>query len=240
MDEDKPGQNKNKNEFQKLEKSALNASVKTVRGVGREVKRWPGLVALALVGLIYAILPDRLTIISGWMLLPLLALLIATAILARLRGFHVMNHWLIVGAIGLATLTETISVMLLLTSLPGGKVSAVSLLRDASLLWVTNVLVFALWYWQLDSGGPVRRHHNPDYSKESELLFPQLTLDRPGLAHWRPDFLDYLFVAFNTSTAFSPTDTAVLSSRLKLLSMLQAVLSLVILATLAARAINTL
>jgi hypothetical protein len=80
------------------------------------------------------------------------------------------------------------------------------------------------------------------YHKQAELLFPQLTFlqQRPEFERWRPGFLDYLFVAFNTSTAFSPTDTPVLSVRMKALSMLQSLPSLITLATLAARAINIL
>ena len=80
------------------------------------------------------------------------------------------------------------------------------------------------------------------YHEQAELLFPQLTLlqQRPEFERWRPSFLDYLFVAFNTSTAFSPTDTPVLTKKMKALSMLQSLLSLVTLATLAARAVNLL
>lgn len=92
-------------------------------------------------------------------------------------------------------------------------------LRDAAILWVTNVVVFALIYWLLDAGGAYARSHEAceDYRQKADLLFPQLTLveQRPQLAEWRPGFADYLFVAFNTSTAFSPTDTPVLGTTLK-------------------------
>jgi uncharacterized membrane protein len=110
------------------------------------------------------------------------------------------------------------------------------LLRDAALLWVINVFTFAVWYWEIDGGGPGRRHRSRHRSED--FLFPQASLvDHAG---WTPGFLDYLFLAFNTSTAFSPTDTAVLSRRAKGLMMVQALLSLMVLAVLVSRAVNTM
>jgi len=100
-------------------------------------------------------------------------------------------------------------------------------------------LVFALWYWKLDAGGPLRRDRGQGMS-QSSFLFPQM-LNREGQdASWTPHFVDYLFLAFNTSTAFSPTDTAVLSRWAKLGTMLQSLISLMIVALLAARAVNIL
>src|SRR5208282_4824038 len=85
-----------------------------------------------------------------------------------------------------------------------------ALLRSAVALWIANILVFALWYWKLDAGGPSQRERTRGLS-DSSFLFPQM-LDREGRdSSWTPNFVDYLFLAFNTSTAFSPTDTAVLS-----------------------------
>ena len=111
-------------------------------------------------------------------------------------------------------------------------------LRDAGLIWIVNILIFALWYWEIDGGGPGRRHREGYHS--SDFVFPQLTLDQKDGPPWCPSFVDYLFLAFNTSTAFSPTDTLVLSRRIKLLVMTQSLISLMVLAIIAARAINTL
>ncbi len=101
------------------------------------------------------------------------------------------------------------------------------------------MLVFALWYWKLDAGGPLGREQ-PGGMKNSAFLFPQMT--RPELMEtgWSPNFVDYLFLSFNTSTAFSPTDTAVLSRGAKLAMMLQSLISLTVVALLAARAVNIL
>ena len=130
-----------------------------------------------------------------------------------------------------------------------------ALLRAAVALWFANVLVFALWYWKLDAGGPLGRE-SATGKIESAFLFPQmLTNNEPGAQEakkdsvkdpvqvdprWTPHFMDYLFLAFNTSTAFSPTDTAVLSRWAKVSMMLQAIISLAIIAIIAARAINIL
>lgn len=210
----------------------------------RETSRWPALLALMVIGGAYAVLSERLTGGLGWLLLPVLVLLAVPAIISRLKNYHQLNHYFLMAICAVVTLAEVISTSLLILTLAAKSVSAVSLLRDAALLWACNVVVFALWYWQLDAGGPYKRsqHSCQDYYQKAELLFPQLTLleARPDLAEWRPDFIAYLFVAFTTSTAFSPSDTPVLSGRIKFLSMLQAVLSLVTLATLAARAINIL
>jgi hypothetical protein len=114
-----------------------------------------------------------------------------------------------------------------------------ALLRSALVLWITNILVFALWYWKLDAGGPLGRDHSR-YKIAGAFLFPQLSSECEGYDRWSPQFLDYLFLAFNTSTAFSPTDTAVLSQWAKVATMLQSLISLSILVLLTARAVGIL
>ena len=104
---------------------------------------------------------------------------------------------------------------------------------------MTNVLVFALWYWKLDAGGPLNRESRRG-RLDSSFLFPQMLSQEGGDSSWSPRFMDYLFLAFNTSTAFSPTDTAVLSRWAKAGMMTQSLISLTIVALLAARAVNVL
>ena len=214
------------------------------RRIKQEARRWPALVALFAIGGANLVLSSRLTLGPSWLLLPLIAILAVPAVIARLTGNHLLNHRLLIALCIVVTLEEIISIALLLVSLPDKTIAATSLLRDAGLLWGTNIIIFALWYWQTDGGGPYERSHKScnDYRQQAELLFPQLLLieGRPALEDWRPSFIDYLFVAFNTSTAFSPTDTPVLTHKIKFISMVQAILSLVTLATLAARAINIL
>ena len=120
-----------------------------------------------------------------------------------------------------------------------------SLLLSAAALWITNILVFASWYWRLDAGGPRARELRGGGHTDGAFLFPQMTLN-PQTRHamgeqdWSPNFVDYLFLAFNTSTALSPTDSPVLSRWAKLLMMLQSLISLATIALLAARAVNIL
>jgi uncharacterized membrane protein len=136
------------------------------------------------------------------------------------------------------------SLGLLVAYLPSHKQSPADLLRSAAALWVTNILVFAGWYWRLDGGGP-RARELQGVHKDGAFLFPQMTLPqevrvRMGEDHWSPNFVDYLFLAFNTSTAFSPTDSPVLSRWAKVLMMVQALISFTTVALLAARAVNIL
>jgi hypothetical protein len=112
------------------------------------------------------------------------------------------------------------------------------LLGDAAALWLANVIVFALWYWELDGGGPHSRIKATEFT--ADLLFPQQSGPGIGPLHWHPRFIDYLFVAFTNSTAFSPTDTLPLRTRIKVLMMIQALCSLLLIGVVAARAVNIL
>jgi uncharacterized membrane protein len=202
------------------------------------VPRWPAAVALLSVGALYAVISGGLTLGPRAFLLGLVAVLLVPSLTAHLRGSHRLARGFGFGVVGLVTLTVIVSVFLLVSSSLGGGTSAPALLRDAALLWVINVATFAVWYWEIDGGGPARRHREGHVSED--FLFPQMNFDNKAARAWSPGFLDYLFLAFNTSTAFSPTDTAFLSRRAKVLMMVQALLSLLILAVLVGRAINAL
>jgi uncharacterized membrane protein len=206
--------------------------------IGRaRLPRWPAAVALLVVGALYAVISDSLTFGPRIFVLGLVAVLLVPLMGAHLRGRHDLARWFGVGLVGLVTVAVVTSVFLLVSSLLSGATPAQALLQDAALLWVINVVTFAVWYWEIDSGGPARRQET--YTGE-DFVFPQMNLGGKAARGWSPGFLDYLFLAFNTSTAFSPTDTAFLSQRAKILMMVQALLSLVIVAVLAARAINAL
>ena len=184
------------------------------------------MIALLAVGGLYLALPDSLAAGPRWLQLAVVAVLLVPTIISRRIGRHGLN--MIFGHIvaGVVTLFTVWSLVLLVLALPGHKEPPVALLRSAVALWISNVLVFALWYWRLDVS-------------HGAFLFPQMT--RPD-AHkpWTPQFLDYLFLAFNTSTAFSPTDTAVLSRWAKLMVMTQSSISLTVVVILAGRAVNIL
>jgi hypothetical protein len=200
--------------------------------------RWPAAVALLAVGALYAVISDGLTLGPRAFLLGLVAVLLVPLMSAHLRGSHRLARWLGLGVVGLVTVAVVASAFLLVSSSLNGGTSAPALLRDAALLWIINVATFAVWYWEIDGGGPAQRRREGHVSED--FLFPQMNLGDKSARDWSPGFVDYLFLAFNTSTAFSPTDTAVLSWRAKVLMMVQALLSLLILAVLVSRAINAL
>jgi len=144
--------------------------------------------------------------------------------------------------LGAETFALVGSLVLLVAALPSHRERPTVLLRSAAALWVTNVLVFALWYWRLDAGGPHRRDARAGH-EDGAFLFPQMTIapDSPAYdAQWSPNFVDYLFLAFNSSTALSPTDSPVISRWAKLLMIVQSAISLTIIALLAARGVNIL
>jgi hypothetical protein len=200
--------------------------------------------ALLGVALLYDTLPAALTIGPRWLVTILQLLLLTPWLVSHRKGKHKAARIFSLFALMLATLSMVTSLGLLIGGLPSHKQSSTELLFSASLLWISNVLIFASWYWRLDGGGPQRRDMRAVHTGGA-FLFPQMTLD-PALKkemcehNWRPGFVDYLFLAFNTSTAFSPTDVPVLSRWAKVLMMLQSAISLATLALLAARAVNIL
>lgn len=183
---------------------------------------------------LYIGLPDFLTFGHTWLLIFVLLVAAAALFATYHTGRNDLNHNLGLAVNGLTTAMMVGSVVLLIKTLPEHKETPGALLRSASALWITNVLVFAAWYWRLDAGGPhqrdLRSHHH-----EGAFLFPQMTMRH---ATWSPQFVDYLFLAFNTSTALSPADTQALSRWAKLLMMTQALISLTIIVLLVARSVN--
>lgn len=204
--------------------------------------RWTAVLALLTVAVLYEGLPTRLLWGPHYLLLGVIVSLTIPTVWSHRAGHHDLNQILGTLVNGLQTLALTVSVVLLLSGLPSHRETPIQLLHGASLLWGANVFIFALWYWRLDAGGPHRRDARQGHSTGA-FLFPQMTLS-PGDANydadWSPDFIDYLFLAFNSSTALSPTDTAVFSRWAKASMMLQALISLALVAVLAARAVNGL
>ena len=189
-------------------------------------------------------LPESLSVGPSWLLLALVLLLLIPTIISHQVGQHSWNHFFGIVANAVVTAGLGGSLVLLVSALPARKESPVTLLTSAFLLWISNILTFALWYWRLDGGGPMVRHHRAPYGSRA-FFFPQLQIESGerkamGVDHWTPEFVDYLFVAFNLSTAFSPTDTLVLSRWAKLMTMAQALISLAIVILLVARGINVL
>jgi hypothetical protein len=206
-------------------------------------RRWPVVIAIMAVAGLYVALPESLVVGPRWLFVLVVASLLVLSIVANARGNYQLNS--VSGHLLAAILTLFMvwSLVLLVRALPAHTESPIILLRSAAALWVTNVLVFALWYWRLDAGGPHQRDLRAGHPSGS-FLFAQMTFREddvpPEWKGWSPDFIDYLFLAFNTSTAFSPTDVPVLSRWAKLLTMAQASISLTVVVILAARAVNIL
>jgi hypothetical protein len=192
---------------------------------------WPGFTTLLVVGVVYAILRDDLRVAPAYLLLALMVVIILVSFYAHLRGRRHLTRLLGLVSVSLATVAVGTSVFLLVALVPTEQ-TPLTVLRDSGLIWVANVATFAVWYWVIDDGGPERRSTR-DAHKGEDLQFPQ---DQDGSSGWSPNFTDYLFLAFNQSTAFGPTDTSIISTRAKILSMIQAVFALIIIAVIVARA----
>ena len=206
--------------------------------------RWPAMVALLAVGGLRLALPSYLSIGPDWILLVLVVVLVIPIVWAHYQGFNTLNRMLGYIVTAIVTADMILSLWLLVAALPSHKQAPSEMLRSAAALWITNILVFASWYWRLDAGGPRARELRGVHT-DGAFLFPQMMLDQQakremGEDQWSPGFVDYLFLAFNTSTAFSPTDTPVLSQWAKVMTMVQALISLLTVALLAARAVNIL
>lgn len=199
--------------------------------------RWPALIALLAIGLLYSMLPDWISYGPRWTLLVFSLITSSAQLAARSAGKHRLTTW--IGTFDAAVLTIALgaTVAALVQGMSSHKEQPQQLLVYAAALWITNVLVFSIWYWRLDAGGPHEREKTPGH-EEGAFLFPQMTMD--DQKDWSPLFIDYLFLAFNTSAAFSPTDTMVLSRWAKVMTMVQSMMSLLIVVLLVARAINTL
>ena len=190
---------------------------------------------LAIVGLRF-FLPSALTIGPDWITAPMVVALLIPSIVMHYRHQHRSNQILGYVLLVIVTADMVASLALLISRLPAHKESPRDLLVAAVGLWSSNVLVFASWYWRLDGGGPNVRDHLALH-ENGAFLFPQMQIRQHG---WKPGFVDYLFLAFNTSTAFSPTDVPVLSRWAKVMMMVQSCISLGTVVILAARAVNVL
>jgi len=206
--------------------------------------RWPALMAAIAVGILYYVIPKQLTIGPGWLLFALTASLFSASFFFYRRSSVQLNEGFSYAGMAVITLALVASLSLLIMRLPGRKDPPVELLRAAGALWVSNILVFASWYWRLDGGGPNERDKRGVHT-DGAFLFPQMLMDQSQRrqmreACWSPGFVDYLFIAFNTSTAFSPTDVPVLSRWAKAMMIVQSLISLATVVLVAARAVNIL
>jgi uncharacterized membrane protein len=191
--------------------------------------------------LLYVLLPDRLVVGPHW-LLPILVALPLGPLSARRHRHPDESVWIrhtVIALITLVTVGNVASMVLLVHHLLVAQVSqGRKLIYSAVAVWLTNVIVYGLWFWEVDRGGPHRRAS--DDKLVNDLQFPQM--ENPQLApeHWRPRFTDYLYTSFANGTSFAPADAMPLSFRMKVLFTTESVVSLVTIAVVAARAVNIL
>ncbi len=208
--------------------------------------RWPASLAVLAALALYFFLPEKLTLGPTW-LLPVfeLALLIPLSIVApfRRKDEPRWQRYAALALIAFVNVANIVSLALLVHDLLQGKangkqIEGAQLLVSSILIWLTNVIVFGLWYWELDRGGQDERSH-PAH-RQPDFLFPQMTTPHCTREHWSPTFMDYLYVSFTNAAAFSPTDTMPLTPSAKALMAIQALISLLTIALVAARAVNIL
>ena len=219
----------------------------TALEIERPEPRWPAVIAAFAAVALHFALPPSLRFGPPWTLASLVGVLVGAGWFTRRFGRHKANNIFGFAILGVLAAGLVFGVASLIFGLVYHKAEAGDLLRSAAILWMTNVIVFATCYWRLDAGGPNARERREAHT-EGAFLFPQMTFPAPNATDvtiaeeegWRPHFIDYLFVAFNTSTAFSPTDVPVLSKWAKMSMMVQATISFTTVVLIAARAVNIL
>lgn len=203
--------------------------------------RWPASLALVVCAALYVALPHRLAVGPRW-LLPILVVLPLIPLSARRHRRPNDAPWvryLSISLMALITVANFLSVILLVRHLLDAHVSdGRQLIFAAVSIWLTNVIVFGLWFWEMDRGGPHLRAG--DDVRLPDIQFPQMenpSLAKPG---WRPQFIDYLYTALANGTSFAPADAMPLSAQAKALFAGESLISLVTISVVAARAINIL
>jgi len=188
------------------------------------------------------LLPGRVTAGPRWLVPALEGALLVGLVIATPRQLerpHTRRRRLALTLIAFVTLANTSSLAMLSHELLHHNVSnGRGLIVAGVLIWLTNVVIFGLWYWETDRGGPGRRAAGRD--GPPDLLFPQMTDYRIGPFDWRPQLIDYLYVSLTNATAFSPTDTMPLTPMAKSVMGAQALVSLVTIGLVVARAVNIL
>ncbi|HEX5307481.1 MAG TPA: hypothetical protein VFW38_00180 [Solirubrobacteraceae bacterium] len=206
---------------------------------------WPAqLTVLAAIGLQLA-LPERLTAGPVWLVPGMEAVLLAGLVIVnrnQIEDEHPRRRRIALGLTAFVTAANIYSLGALTHYLlhhnPPGRNPGRELIVSGVLIWLTNFLIFALWYWEMDRGGPGKRAAGRD--RAPDFLFPQMSDDRIEPVGWRPRFIDYLYVSLTNATAFSPTDTMPLSAAAKGTMGIQALVSLVTIGLIVSRAVNIL
>ncbi len=212
--------------------------------------RWHPAIAVVAALVLYERLPPKLTFGPIWVAPLLVAILLLPLLLFSGRMSRTVRSSAAVTLIAILNFFNIMSVILLVNDLlnPHTKhhgIVAGELLHSGALIWCTNVIVFALWFWEIDEGGvEIREGTLSEGPIQADFLFPQLTLIQTHAqcvpANWRPMFLDYLYLSFTNALAFSPTDVMPLTRIAKVLMLIESLISFITVALILARSVNIL
>lgn len=205
---------------------------------------WEAQLTILAIAILSATLPGPLTLGNRWLVPGLELALLATLVFTTPYRHHAQAPSRRVAAIGLVALVSAANAASLVLTVErlfsgGHELGGHLLLRAGVSIWITNIALFGLWYWELDRGGPEARTNDLVEPRPS-FAFPEMTSPELAPAGWAPRFADYLYVAITNATAFSPTDTLPLGRTTKLLMGVQCLTSFVTVAVVAARAVNIL
>jgi uncharacterized membrane protein len=206
---------------------------------------WPAQATVLAAILLQLTLPERLTVGPAWLLPSLEGMLLIGMFFATPRELEPAEHprrrrvaLLMIAFVSAANIYSLTALSKFLLHHTSGIVNGDELIVAGVVIWLTNFLIFGLWYWELDRGGPGKRAIGKD--EAPDLLFPQMSDDRIEPRDWRPKFIDYLYVSLTNATAFSPTDTMPLTPMAKSVMGVQSVVSLVTIGLIVSRAVNIL
>lgn len=210
--------------------------------VQRGDAHWPAQLTIAIAVALNLALPQRVTVGPPWLVPGLVGALLAALVVvtpARTTVHARRERRFALAVIALVSVANVISLGLLVNFLiNGGHTGGHRLILSGVVLWATNVLLFAVWYWEMDRGGPVERFLNPDALPDFQ--FPQMDSPRLAPAGWRPGFGDYLYLSLTNATAFSPTDTMPFTQTAKAVMSIQSIAALLTVGLVVARAVNIL
>jgi hypothetical protein len=212
--------------------------------LGRRDSYWAAQLAVLATILLDLDLPHKLTLHPIWLLPALEGALLLGLIVTTPRRHEPPHRHRRVAAIvlvGIVSAANLLSLVLLTHYLlHTGNIDGRQLILAGVEIWITNILIFAVWYWELDRGGPQGRKLTGADAPTPDFLFPQMTEERLGRWDWRAGFVDYLYISFTNVSAFSPTDTMPLSATAKMLMLIQASAAIVTIGLVVARAVNIL
>ena len=203
---------------------------------------WPAQLTVLAAIVLSLDLPSTVTIQQVWLIPAIEGVLLAGLVASTPRtGHHRLRRRFGLGLVGLVSVSNLVNLGLLVHRVlhPGhNAVTGRSLILSGVEIWITNVLLFTVWYWELDRGGPIARQ--AEELQPPDFLFPQMTDERIGGMSWRAGYIDYMYTSFTNATAFSPTDTMPLTPIAKLLMAAQSLASLITIGMVFARAVNIL